>query len=90
MLLETPVSRTRKITKLKHREREPKTSSILLISIAISMAIILSMWVGVGIRGGMYFEQHSICRDKIIGFEQSGLYPNQAAFRLALSFCDLK
>jgi hypothetical protein len=33
-------------------------------------------------------KQYSACRDKIIGFEQRGMYASPGEFRLALSFCD--
>ncbi len=32
-------------------------------------------------------KEHTTCRDKIIGFEQRGMYPSPGEFRLALSFC---
>jgi hypothetical protein len=87
VILDTPVLRTKEITKSEHVE--PKTSSILLISVAITMAILLLMFTGLTYTEAGY-EQYSICRDKIIGFEQSGLYKSTADFRLALSYCDLK
>jgi hypothetical protein len=37
-----------------------------------------------------WLEQYSMCRDKIIGYEQMGLYKSPDDFRLALSYCDLK
>jgi hypothetical protein len=87
VILDTRVLRTKEITKSEHGE--PKTSSILLISVAITMAILLLMFTGLTyIEAG--YEQYSICRDKIIGYEQSGLYKSTADFRLALSYCDLK
>jgi hypothetical protein len=30
------------------------------------------------------------CRDKIVGFEQSGMYTNSGQFKLALSYCEAK
>jgi len=82
--LDTLLLRTKELTKTKLRE--PKTSSILLISVAITMSIILLMYVGILYTEGM-MKQYSTCRDKIVGFEQRGMYPNPGEFRLALSFC---
>ena len=83
IILDTPLLRTKEITKSKRGE--PKTSSILLISAAIIMAIILLTYAGMSYTEGM--KQHTTCRDKIIGFEQRGMYPSPGEFRLALSFC---
>jgi len=87
VILDTLFLRTKEITKSKHSE--PKTSSILLISVAITMAIILLMYVGILYTEGT-MKQYSICRDKIVGFEQRGMYPSPGEFRLALSFCESK
>lgn len=87
IILDTPLLRTKEITKSKHGE--PKTSSILLISLAITMVIILLMYAGLSYTEGM-MKQYSACRDKIVGFEQRGMYPNPGDFRLALSFCESK
>ena len=87
IILDTPLLRTKEITKSKHGE--PKTSSILLISVAITMVIILLMYAGLSYTEGM-MKQYSACRDKIVGFEQRGMYPNPGDFRLALSFCESK
>ena len=87
VILDTLLLRTKEITKSKHSE--PKTSSILLISVAITMAIILLMYVGILYTEGT-MKQYSICRDKIVGFEQRGMYPSPGEFRLALSFCESK
>ena len=35
-------------------------------------------------------KQYSTCKDKIVGYEQRGIYTSQEEFRLALSFCDSK
>jgi len=35
-------------------------------------------------------KQYSTCRDKIVGYEQHGMYPTPEEFRLALSFCESK
>jgi hypothetical protein len=85
VILDTLLLGTKEITKAKHRE--PKTSSILLISVAITMAIILLMYVGILYTEGT-MKEYSTCRDKIVGFEQRGMYPSTGEFRLALSFCD--
>jgi hypothetical protein len=86
IILDTPILWTKKVTKLKHGE--PKTSIILLISVAISIAIVLLPFEISNTEA--WLEQYSMCRDKIIGFEQMGLYKTPVDFRLALSYCDLK
>jgi len=53
------------------------------------MAIILLMYVGILYTEGT-MKQYSICRDKIVGFEQRGMYPSPGEFRLALSSCESK
>jgi hypothetical protein len=87
IILDIPVLGTKEIAKSKRSE--PRTSSLLLISVAISIAVVLLMgaWVS---HTEAWMEQYSICRDKIIGYEQSGLYKSPEDFRLALSYCDLK
>jgi hypothetical protein len=85
IMLDTPFSRTKHITNSKHVE--PKTLSILLISVAITMAIVLLMYAGLSYTDGM-MKQYSACRDKIISYEQSGNYRSPEEFRLALSSCD--
>jgi len=85
IILDSLLLRTKEITKSKRGE--PKTSSILLISAALIMAIILLMYAGISYTEEM-MKQYSTCRDKIIGFEQRGIYPSLGEFRLALSFCD--
>ena len=88
ILLEVPTAKTNLIrTKSKHGES--KTSSILLISAAISIALILLVFVGLTYTDGMTGEI-STCRDKIIGFGQHGMYGNPEQFRLALSYCSGK
>ncbi|MGH9974101.1 MAG: hypothetical protein ACRD93_09415 [Nitrososphaeraceae archaeon] len=87
IILGTPLLRRKKITKSKHGE--PKTSSILLVSVAITLAIILLMYAGISYTEGT-MKQYSTCRDKIVGYEQSGIYTSPEEFRLALSFCDSK
>ena len=85
VILDTLFSRTKETTKSKHGE--PKTSSMLLISVAITMAIILLMSAGISYTEGT-MKQYSTCRDKLAGYEQSGMYPSPGEFRLVLSFCD--
>jgi hypothetical protein len=87
VILDTPLLRTKGITKPKHKE--PKTSSILLISVAITMATVLLMYAGLLYTDGM-MKQYSACRDKIIGYEQSGIFKSPEEFRLALTSCDSK
>ena len=85
IILDTPLLRPNEITKAKHGE--PKTSAILLISVAITMAIILLMYAGISYTEGI-MKQYSTCIDKIGGYEQSGIYTSEKEFRLALSLCD--
>jgi hypothetical protein len=84
---DNPILRPHEITKSRHKQ--PKTSSILLISLAITMAIILMMYAGMWYSESI-MKQYSACRDKIIGFEQREFYDSPAQFNLALSFCDTK
>jgi len=86
-ILDNAILRPNEITKSKHKE--PKTSSILLIKLAITMAIILLMYAGMWYSESI-MKQYSACRDKIIAFEQRGFYDSPDQFRLALSFCDTK
>ena len=85
VILDTLLLRTKETTKSEHGE--PKTSSILLISAAITIAIILLMSAGISYTEGT-MKQYSTCRDKIIGYEQRGIYTSPEEFRLALSYCD--
>jgi hypothetical protein len=87
ILLEVPTAKTNLITKSKHGES--KTSSILLISAAISVALILLVFVGLTYTDGTTGE-YSTCRDKIIGFGQHGMYSSPEQFKLALSYCSGK
>jgi hypothetical protein len=77
----------KRVVKTEHVE--PSTTSILLISIAIFLAIILVTHMGVVFTENT-MKQDSTCRDKIVGYEQRGMYASPAEFRLALSFCDSK
>jgi len=85
IILDTPLLRPNEITKAKHGE--PKTSAILLISVAITMAIILLMYAGISYTEGI-MKQYSTCIDKIGDYEQRGIYTSEKEFRLALSLCD--
>ena len=87
-VLVTPVLTEEKVTKLYRRY--PKTSSILIVSVAISIAIVLLTFAAAIPHTEGWFEQYSICRDKIIGFQQMGLYKSPEDFRLALSYCELR
>lgn len=85
-VLVTPVLTEEKVT--KPYRRYPKTSSILIVSVAISIAIVLLTFAAAIPHTEGWFEQYSICRDKIIGFQQMGLYKSPKDFRLALSYCE--
>jgi hypothetical protein len=85
VILDTLLLRTKEITKSKHAE--PKTSTILLLSVALIMSIMLLMIAGISYTEAA-MKEYSACRDKIIGFEQRGVYTSLEEFRLALSFCD--
>ncbi len=85
VILDTLLLRTKEFTKSKHGE--PKTSTILLLSVAIIMSIMLLMIAGISYTEAA-MKEYSACRDKIVGYEQHGMYPSPAGFRLALSFCD--
>jgi hypothetical protein len=87
IILDSLLSKSHQITKSK--VVGPSTSSILLISVAITVGIVLLMYAGI-----MYTEstmkQYSACKDKIVGYEQHAMYPGPEEFRLALSLCDSK
>jgi hypothetical protein len=85
VILDTLLLRTKEITKSKHAE--PKTSTILLLSVALIMSIMLLMIAGISYTEAA-MKEYSACRDKILGFEQRGVYTSLEEFRLALSFCD--
>ena len=86
VILDTLLLRTKEITKPK--PVEPKTSSMLLISVSIFIGIILLMYSGLMYTETM-MKQYSTCRDKIIGYESSGMYSSPEQFKLALSYCDI-
>jgi len=73
----------------KPKRGEPRTSSMLLISVSIFIGIILLMYSGLMYTETM-MKQYSACRDKIIGYEQSGIYTGPDQFKLALSYCEAK
>jgi hypothetical protein len=72
-------------TKTKHAE--PKTSSILLISVAIMLSVVLLMYVGILFTESS-MKAYSTCRDKIAGYQERGLYTGAEQFKLALSYCE--
>jgi len=70
---------------VKPKHGEPTTVSILLISVAIFLAIILVthmsyMWMESSLNVS------SGCKDKIMGFLQRGMYTSSEQFKLALSY----
>lgn len=68
----------------KSKHVEPPTSSILLISAALFIAFIFVVNIGVLFP---WNTMESTCREKIVGFEQRGMYTNSDEFKLALSYC---
>jgi len=73
----------------KSKHVEPKTSYILLISIAIFLAMILLMYVGTLFTESS-IKAYNTCRDKIVGFEQRGMYRSPDQFKLASSYCETR
>ena len=69
----------------KSKHVEPTTSSILLISVALFLAFTLLMSIGVLFPNTM--NQYNTCRNKVVGYEQSGIYANPEQFKLAVSYC---
>jgi hypothetical protein len=69
----------------KSKHVEPSTSSILLISAALFIAFIFVVNIGVLLPNTM--NQYNTCRDKIVGYEQSGIYTNSEQFKLAMTYC---
>jgi hypothetical protein len=49
-------------------KRSPRTSSILLVSAAISIVVVLLTFAAALPHTEAWFEQYSECKDKIIGF----------------------
>ena len=72
---------------IKTKHAEPKTSSILLISVAIILSVVLLMYVGILFTESS-MKAYSTCREKIVGYEQRGLYTGAEQFKLALSYCE--
>lgn len=87
ILLKAPIRKTGLITKSTHVG--PKTSSILLVSATIFIAVVLLMYTGIAFTEGT-MKGYSECRGKIVGFEQKGMYGSPDQFKLALSYCDPK
>ena len=71
---------------IKTKPGEPRTSSILLVSVAIFLTVVLLMYVGILFTEGS-IKSYSACREKIIGYEQRGLYTRPEQFKVALSNC---
>jgi len=89
VLLHRPVIPKNTVTNPKISNRESNTSSILLISAALFIAVIILVFTGMSIAEAGW-QEYSICRDKIVGYEQMGLYRTTEDFTAALSYCDLK
>jgi hypothetical protein len=83
ILLHVPTPVKKLVAKSKHVE--PTTFSILLISVALFLAFTLLMSIGVLFPNTM--NQYNTCRNKIVGYEQSGIYSNSEQFKLAVSYC---
>jgi hypothetical protein len=83
ILLHVPAPIKKLVAKSKHVE--PTTFSILLISVALFLAFTLLMSIGVLFPNTM--NQYNTCRNKIVGYEQSGIYTNSEQFKLAVSYC---
>jgi hypothetical protein len=69
----------------KSKHVEPSTTSILLISAALFIAFIFVVNIGVLLPSTM--NQYNTCRNKIVGYEQSGIYTNSEQFKLAMTYC---
>jgi hypothetical protein len=83
ILLQVPAPVKKLVAKSKHVE--PTTSSILLISVALFLAYVLLTNIGLLFPNTM--NQYNTCRDKIVGYDQSGIYTSPEQFKLALSYC---
>ena len=83
ILLHLPARIEKSVVKSKHSE--PRTFSILLISVALFLAFVLLTHVGMFLPNTM--SQYNTCRGKIVGYEQSGYYTSPQQFKLALSYC---
>ena len=71
----------------KSKQVEPSTLSILLMSVAIFIAFFLFIHIGMLLPDDT---MNPTCKDKIVGFEQRGMYSNSDQFKLALSYCETK
>lgn len=83
ILLHVPAPVKKLVAKSKHVE--PTTSSILLLSVALFLAFTLLMSIGVLFPNTM--NQYNTCRNKVVGYEQSGIYTNSEQFKVAVSYC---
>jgi hypothetical protein len=83
ILLQVPTPVKKLVAKSKHVE--PTTSSILLISVALFLAFVLLTNIGLLFPNTM--NQYNTCRDKIVGYDQNGIYTSPEQFKLALSYC---
>ena len=83
ILLHVPAPVKKLVAKSKHVE--PTTFSILLISVALFLAFTLLMSIGVLFPNTM--NQYNTCRNKVVGYEQSGIYTNSEQFKQAVSYC---
>ncbi len=83
ILLHVPAPVKKLVTKSKYVE-PTTTSTILLISVALFIAFIFMVNIGVLLSENI---MNSACRDKIVGFEERGMYTNSGEFKLALSYC---
>jgi hypothetical protein len=83
ILLQVPTPVKKLVAKSKHVE--PTTSSILLISVALFLAFVLLTNIGLLFPNTM--NQYNTCRDKIVGYDQNGIYTIPEQFKLALSYC---
>jgi hypothetical protein len=85
ILLHVPAPVKKLVAKSKHVEAT--TSSILLLSVALFLAFVLLTNIGVLLPNTM--NQYNTCRDKIVGYEESGMYTGPEQFKLALSYCGI-
>jgi len=75
------------LAKRKHVE-PASTTSIILVSVAIFLIFILLTYIGLKFTENT-IKQYNTCREKIVGFEQRGMYSSPDQFKLALSYCDV-
>lgn len=86
VILDTMILKTKLSTKSK--QVVPKTSTIFIKSLAISLSVVLLTCTAVVYIEGL--RQFLSCRDNIVGYEQEGLYGDTEQFKFALSYCDSK